>query len=189
MMSTDSVDKLNAMIPEFLYDLIGRICPGALLCVAVGWDLRCQLIPFNALGGGILTLLGFMVSYVVGFLLDTVSGLSIGYLYRRLVFPFFYWRSKQEVYNTDVWQVIRNPTYSEMKGVLTKMMAERTMLRSLLVSWIFLWALGSSLLTCLNTAWKIIVLIGLLWTSYRSEVTCRREACRARALTTDNRKK
>jgi len=178
-MPSDSLDKLNALIPEFFYDLIGRICPGAVLCLAVGWDVRSDLTCFKELGGGVLTLLAFLLSYVAGFCLDTFSGMTVGNCYRGWVFPLLHRWRKQDVYNTDVWQVIRDSRDNETKAVLTKMMAERTMLRSLLVSWIGLWVVGSSLLVPLHVATRIVVLIVLLSISYRGEFNCRREARRA----------
>jgi len=86
-MPSDSVEKLNALIPEFYCDLIGRISPGAFLCLAVGCDVRSDLTYLKELGGGVLTLLAFLLSYVAGFCLDTFSGLTVGNCYGRCVFP------------------------------------------------------------------------------------------------------
>ena len=178
-MASDSFDTLSALIQEFFYDLIGRISPGALLCLAVGWDVRNDLIPFKDLGGGVLTLLAFFLSYVAGFCLDIFSGLTVGNCYRWCVFPLLHWLSKKDVYDTDVWQVIRGARDNERKAVLTKMMAERAMVRNLVVLWIGLWVFGSSLLLSLHFATKAVLLITLVAISYRVEFNCRREARRS----------
>jgi hypothetical protein len=37
------MDKLTDLIPEFYYDLIARVTPGALLCAALVWSVRQRL--------------------------------------------------------------------------------------------------------------------------------------------------
>ena len=165
----------SALIPEFYYDLIGRITPGAVLCLTVGWDLRTKLPSIKELDAGILILLAILLSYIAGFVLDVVSGITIGRI-SRMVFWILYKCTNKAEWQTNVWQNIRDGKENAYSSILTKMMAERTMLRSFLVLWIFLWLLDSSLLSGLHLAPKIIVLFLIVIIYYHWEFMSRHTA-------------
>src|SRR4030095_8317355 len=71
------MDKFSDLLPEFFYDLIARITPGAVLCAALAWNVR-QRVPVTELDPVIGFPVALMASYLAGFLLDNVSAMTLG---------------------------------------------------------------------------------------------------------------
>ena len=81
------LDKIIGLIPEFYFDLIARISPGTLICIALAFPiiqletfvLKIKEIPVP------LIFLFFVASYITGFLLDAVTA-TIEELFDRICY-------------------------------------------------------------------------------------------------------
>jgi hypothetical protein len=117
--------KLSDYIPEFYFDIIARLVPGGLTCIIYGWQ------SLGTLGSAFSILIGLVVSYFLGILLDVVSDLVLG----RLVFRWFISALKKFVRlytfmpDNELWLLIRQLPEKQVI-IFNKMMAEKAMLRS-----------------------------------------------------------
>jgi hypothetical protein len=83
------LDKLLQLIPEAFYDLIGRILPGGIVLVAVGWSLPKPVpgITININAGGLELFLFVVLAYAVGLAVSTLAHV-IHRLSWFVIFPF-----------------------------------------------------------------------------------------------------
>lgn len=177
-MSNNAMDNLNSLIPEFYYDLICRIVPGVILCFIFGWSVQDNLVPLGELSGAILAPLAFVLSYATGFVLDIFSG-SI------LRFPNWMFfkglsritrRDKRMVWETNVWQVILSVEDDAHRSKLKKMMAERAVLRNLLVLSVVVWLSGSWPMSCMKWEHNTVIVLVLCGVYYQMEFWVKRDA-------------
>ena len=152
------MDKLTDLIPEFYYDLIARVTPGALLCAALVWSVR-QRLAVAELDPVIGLPLGLLASYLAGFLLDTASALTLGrvapYLFRALGKRFSIWQ-------VDVWKHINETRSDGHRAKLVKMMAERAMARSLVTLVTVMWISDLAPMPGFTALAKVGLLIGVI---------------------------
>jgi hypothetical protein len=176
-MPGDAFDKLGSLIPDFFYDVIGRVTPGAILLGAIAWDSRLALAPLKEISAALVVPLVLLFSYAIGIIIDIACGGTIGLL-SWYIFRALHHITAKDVWGTDVWQVARESNDPHHASVLKKMMAERSLLRSLVALWIALWVFDFSLLAQLSFMVKASALVGLLFVYYRMEFSSRFEASR-----------
>lgn len=69
------LDKIIGLIPEFYFDLIARISPGTLICIALAFpivQLETFVLKIKEIPAPLIFLF-FVASYITGFLLDAVT--------------------------------------------------------------------------------------------------------------------
>jgi hypothetical protein len=140
--------EVSSIIPEFYYDLIARITPGALLCLAVLWDYRVELAPLLALGAVVYTAIGLMAAYTVGLLIDVLTGIVFDIIFLGLRNVARCLANKPEaqkpvpkwieVWKTDTSQVMSKLDDLQKMGALIKLHGERDLLEALCFIWIVL---------------------------------------------------
>lgn len=164
------MDKLSGLVPEFYYDLIGRVTPGAVLCSALVWRVH-QDVPLSKLDGAVALPLGLMVSYLLGYLLDAISGMTVGRIadlvFKRLA-------TRLPVWQVDVWSHIHGATDERHRAKLTKMMAERTLARSLVTLALGMWTFNLVPVSRLglSASAALVSVLGACW--FRAEYNARR---------------
>lgn len=174
------MDKLGELIPNLFYDLIARICPGSLFSAVLLLDPRSQALTLNQLQPAILTLLFFIISYVVGFLLDICSE-SISYGLNIAISKSFYRYANKDVWALDVWEVMTKHGYHEDSSYvlfLRKCIAELALFRSLCLAWLLFLALDVSVLNGVDFLYKLFTLAILVFAIFRRELSVRRVAQR-----------
>ncbi len=173
------MDKVGSLVPEFYYDLIARMAPGVVLCIALGWDGREKLLPLMEASPAIVAALATVICYVIGFLLDVLAARTLGKV-NRIVFGMLKkLKPEKAEWDIDVWKLIRSTDKdTELRLVLLKVMAERTMLRSFVLIWMALWYLEPSFLVPLNFLTKAAVWFFLMFEYSKSEFGTRRDAYR-----------
>lgn len=138
-MSGESLAKFAGLVPQVYYDLIARVVPGAVACLLYGYAFAAKLRMFSSYDTVTGILFGFVLAYVIGIVLDLLSeGLfgavfSSDGLFRR---RFHSVMSDEEVWKRldDKEEGVGHPQWSEAeKSVLIKMMAERSLMRVLLL--------------------------------------------------------
>jgi hypothetical protein len=167
------MDKLSELIPEFYYDLIARVTPGAVLCATLAWSVH-QRVPIDKLDPVIGLPLALLVSYLAGFLLDSVSAMTLGriagHIFEKLGTRFPVWR-------IDVWKHINEATANSDRAKLTKMMAERAMARSLvaLIGGMWLFSLGpvSNFAVLANVGLLLVLIACWVQAEYNSRLPAR----------------
>jgi hypothetical protein len=179
---SNSLDDVGTLVPEFYYDLIARIVPGAVLSLLVAWEWRSHLSPLLALGGAIVLPVGFVVSYVSGFFLDAISDVTVGRL-NHLLYRLFHGVVGSGVWRTRTLQQIRLANRQDSSGInrrafLIKMVAEKCMSRNLMVAWIACWSLGLSMPFRISFGWRILILAVLVTSYYWKEFVTRQEVLR-----------
>ncbi len=137
--------ETKALIPEFYYDLIGRIAPGSLLVIQLAWPLRTEISNFDSdlmvMGAAV------MLAYTFGLVLDIVGALAtwmVGLLFRAVLRRV---GTKPEgnfsrimLMNTHISS--SSKILERQRHVVGKMSAERAALRSLAVIWGFSACIG-----------------------------------------------
>lgn len=123
------MDRLLELIPEFYYDLIARITPGAILIVVViPFDNWKRFIEKD--GSPISVILLFLISsYIIGFLIDAFSVTVEGFIERYFLDT------------TTIFEALDGIANESSAKRLTKLVAELTLLRVLLTGWVII---GSS---------------------------------------------
>ncbi|MFM7573888.1 MAG: hypothetical protein ACKO4S_12255 [Snowella sp.] len=164
------LDKIIGLIPEFYFDLIARICPGSLICIALAFPivqlealvLKIKEIPVP------LIFLFLVASYITGFLLDAVTAFveeyfdSIYYALRKYIYyPLSDALRSDALRNNSKNYTLRKNTkiseyrtiYEDIGGIaeyanpssiisLKKVAAELTLLRVLIAGWIIIYVLN-----------------------------------------------
>jgi hypothetical protein len=122
------MEKLSGIIPQFYYDLIARVTPGAVFTIVLGAAYWPDF-PLNYNGPTLTVITLFVASYLFGLVLD----FSSEFLHREIGGRLLKWHT-----DDDLWDAIEqnstgdDPWAHSMMSVLTKMMAERTLLRAVL---------------------------------------------------------
>ena len=138
------LDKIIGLIPEFYFDLIARISPGTLICIALAFPivqletfvLKIKEIPVP------LIFLFFIASYITGFLLDAVTA------FVEECFDYIYYalrkNSKMSQYRTIYEDIGGIAEYANPSSIvsLKKVAAELTLLRVLIAGWIIIGVLN-----------------------------------------------
>jgi hypothetical protein len=159
------LDKIIGLIPEFYFDLIARISPGTLICIALAFPiiqletfvLKIKEIPVP------LIFLFFVASYITGFLLDAVTA-TIEELFDRICYNCSLKKnSKTSEYRTIYEDIGGIAEYANPSSIISlkKVAAELTLLRVLIAGWIIIGVLDRY---SLHQHWLIfwIVLISLI---------------------------
>lgn len=175
------MDKLASLVPEIYYDLIARVVPGSVLCVILAVSVNVELAPLQLLGGALLSALALLISYATGFVLDIFSGALLEWPNRGI---FWVLGRVSSAWQTDVWEAIANETSGAHAAKLTKMMAERALLRSLMVLSVALWLLESWPMGNLSTQTKAALVIVIVLVYYRMEFWVRFAAERGKRAAT-----
>jgi len=125
-MDEKSLRKLDETIPEIYFDIIARIIPGALTILIYFGDRVLQDSNFLRIIASLL------FSYLIGIILDIVSDIVLN----RIIFrPFFILLKiiRIELLSDSIlWIKIRNLRADQIL-VFNKMMAEKAMLRSIIL--------------------------------------------------------
>lgn len=185
------MDKLGELIPNLFYDLIARICPGILFSVFLLLDPRFQQFMHNQLQPTVLTLLFFVVSYVIGFLLD-ICAESGAYALNLAISNFILRITNKDIWALDIWEVMTKHGYHEDNSYtlfLRKCIAELALFRSLLLAWLLLWLFEFSLLDGIKNPYKFLGLVILGFAVFRREISARRVAQRFLEAKQDSNKK
>jgi len=171
------MDKLVSLVPEIYYDLIGRIVPGSILCFLLSWSVKTELSSLKDLvGGAPMIALVLVVGYAMGLVLDMLAGTLLNWPNRGVFWVFGQLTEKQNVWQVNVWQVIASESNAERASKLRKMMAERALLRNLLVLSIALWLLGGWPMSNLPAGINATAVIVLVLVYYRMEFWVRYDA-------------
>src|SRR5208282_1867777 len=121
-MSNDNVEKLNGIIPEAWFDLIGRVVPGTVIVLASFRTDPVSKLPNLSLGGFAV---GLVVAYVVGFVFDVVSDGLFGWVFTEPAtrWRVFRWvpRPKDCYSNRELWEEIdkQRPPRREIAGKIS----------------------------------------------------------------------
>lgn len=107
------LDKIIGLIPEFYFDLIARISPGTLICIALAFPivqrenfvLKIKEIPVP------LIFLFFVASYIIGFLLDAVTA------FVEECFDYIYYALRKYIYY-PLSDALRKYTYYPLSDAL-----------------------------------------------------------------------
>jgi hypothetical protein len=157
------LDKIIDLIPEFYFDLIARISPGALICFSLAFPivqietlvLKIKEIPAP------LIFLFFVASYITGFLLDAVTASFEEFFDDRCTSRK---NGKEFEYHTIYEDIGGIAEYANPSSVISlkKVAAELTLLRVLIAGWIIIGVLNKF---SLHQYWCIflIVLISLVF--------------------------
>jgi hypothetical protein len=154
---------MTSSIPELHYDLIARIVPGT---VALAVFAHGHLpIP----DGATHTALAFIAAYIVGFSIELVGAALIDAAWLDRACRRFTKHSKYiPVPIGDVWGH-RNTTTGPRNATIFKMLAERSMFRSLLIISLIMGCVGK-VIPELGISVQILLSLGFLngfyWNSY-----------------------
>jgi hypothetical protein len=156
------LDKIIDLIPEFYFDLIARISPGALICIALAFpidQIEALVLKIKEMPASLI-LLFLIASYITGFFLDAVTAsfeefFDYKYISRK--------NSKASEYHTIYENIGGIAEYANQSSItsLKKVAAELTLLRVLIAGWIIIGVLNK---LSLHQHWLIFwtVLISLL---------------------------
>jgi hypothetical protein len=161
------MDRLLELIPEFYYDLIARITPGAILiAVVIPFSSWQQFLEKDSLPISVI-LLFLISSYIIGFLIDAFSVTIEGFIEHYIL-----------SIKTTIFEALDEIANESNAKRLTKLVAELTLLRVLLTGWVII---GSSwrfpifrFPFCCNWFFYLIILVFLL-TAYLKWYTCTRK--------------
>jgi hypothetical protein len=130
-MAAESLAKVADLVPQFYFDLIGRVAPGAVACVLYGFAIGVDVVALSHLGTGTIVLAGFVLSYVVGLILDLLSEgiLKVLASFTSIKPDKKLWDEIEEKKKESTESLLSAP----QKTLLTKMMAERSLMRVLVV--------------------------------------------------------
>ncbi|HEY6329316.1 MAG TPA: hypothetical protein VI756_08260 [Blastocatellia bacterium] len=94
--SSSPLKEMGSLVPSVYYDVIARICPGALFVTVIIWD-RTQAVKDleEAIGVPILGLLILLVSYTAGLLLTVLSFLP-NWIARVIWSAFSTWKHRND---------------------------------------------------------------------------------------------
>lgn len=171
----------QSWVPEFYYDLIARITPGALTLVVIGHAMDpASQDRVLALGSALLLPLGVLLAYVVGFLLQTITS----WFFRILLVPVRALTAKSgaaDLWRVDPWVVALESAPALGASWLVKAIAERSMVLSLTTLAIVAVAVDAPILREIGAVGRIggIVLLALI--GFRLEMFARRSAVSLRA--------
>lgn len=79
--SPNTQSNLASLVPEFYYDLIGRVLPGVLVGLIYGWIGDIQSLNFGSIS------LGIVLGYFIGLTLDVCSDRIFYHANRIIVYP------------------------------------------------------------------------------------------------------
>jgi hypothetical protein len=170
------------VLPEFFYDLIARIAPGAVLCAALAWNVR-QRVPVTELDPVIGFPFALMASYLAGFLLDTVSAMTLGWFASLIIKKFaklgtrFSKRVKTtllEIWQSDVREHINAGLSERHRARLIKVLAESVMARSLVTLVAGMWISYLAPMAGFSVQAKASLLLGLVACWGKAEFNLRR---------------
>lgn len=128
------MEKLSDIVPQFYYDLIARVTPGAIACIFLwAWFREYVLWP-NEFGAAGVLVTAFVVSYFFGLIFDLSSELllsRIACIWNKCSTEHqLNWWSDSALWSKLVkLQKTGSPWVRSQLPVLTKMMAERSLLR------------------------------------------------------------
>ena len=131
-MATESFSKIADLVPQFYFDLIARVAPGVVACVLYGFAFADKLQVLRPLDTTTIILLGFVLAYVIGLVLDL---LSEG-LFRVVADRLSSVKSDEDFLRLMMTtkEGSTDPILSEAdKSLLTKMWAERSLMRVLVL--------------------------------------------------------
>lgn len=170
------------VLPEFFYDLIARIAPGAVLCAALAWNVR-QRVPVTELDPVIGFPFALMASYLAGFLLDTVSAMTLGGFASLIIktfvklgtrFPKLVKTTQLEVWQSDVREHINASLSERHRARFIKVLAESVMARSLVTLVAGLWISYLAPMAGFSVLAKASLLLGLVACWGKAEFNLRR---------------
>jgi hypothetical protein len=154
------LDKIIDIIPEFYFDLIARIFPGALICIALAFPIfqletlvsKIKDIPAP------LIFLFFVASYITGFLLDAVTALFEEFFDYKYTLYTSIKSGKKSEYHTIYEDIGGIAEYANPSSILSlkKVAAELTLLRVLIAGWIIIGVLNKF---SLHQYWLIFVIV------------------------------
>jgi hypothetical protein len=182
LIKTMDLKEVSSIIPEFYYDLIARITPGALLCLAVLWDYQVKLAPLLALGAVVYTAIGLMAAYTVGLLIDVFAGIVFDTIFLGLRSVARCLANKPclakkpeaqkpvlkklkkwiEVWKIDTSQVTNKLDDPQKMGALIKLQGERDLLEALCFIWIVLGFLLHPIMSGFSAFTKIVIAVVLV---------------------------
>lgn len=159
------MDKISSLVPQFYYDLIGRVVPGAFFCCAVVWKFRAELEPIYKLNPVILTSLALIAAYTAGFFLESVAAAFLDFARLRSALQFL--KNRFNIPEVTLWQVKRMSLIPPSNDALLKLKGERTMIRGFCVVWILFWLPPIDLLSSLPLFVMVVGLAALALLYYR----------------------
>lgn len=114
------------LVPEVYFDLIARIVPGSmsLVVVLLKYDVEGRLPDLGSLGS---VLIGLLLAYGVGLTLDVIGDTvtdALTVVWNRIT-------PKPILRNLDICRAIDRVEDRSLASVLTKLMAEKALVRSL----------------------------------------------------------
>jgi hypothetical protein len=163
------MDKLVSLVPEIYYDLIARIVPSSILCFVLSWSAKTELSSPKDLGSAAMIGLLLIVGYALGLVLDMLAGTLLNWPNRGIFWVFGQFTEKENVWQVDVWHVIASESNAARASHLRKMMAERAMLRNLVVLSIAVWLLGGWPMSVLSAGINASAIVVLVLAYYRME--------------------
>src|SRR4029453_1207728 len=174
------MDKFSDLLPEFFYDLIARITPGAVLCAALAWNVR-QRVPVTELDPVIGFPVALMASYLAGFLLDTVSAMTLGgfawliiQIFKKLGTRFKRVKTPLKVWQIDVRKHINASLSERYRPKFIKVLAEKVMARSLVTLVAGMWISYLAPMAGFSVLAKASLLLGLVACWGKAEFNLRR---------------
>jgi hypothetical protein len=174
------MDKFADLLPEFFYDLIARITPGAVLCAALAWNVR-QRVPVTELDPVIGFPVALMASYLAGFLLDTVSAMTLGgfawliiQIFKKLGTRFKRVKTPLKVWQIDVRKHINASLSERYRPKFIKVLAEKVMARSLVTLVAGMWISYLAPMAGFSVLAKASLLLGLVACWGKAEFNLRR---------------
>ena len=136
-MSNSKIDKISEIIPQFYFDLIARVAPGALILLMYGIYLN-NVIKFPDLGKTLIFFICLLCSYFIGLVLDVAIGVlacavsGIGYVIidknKNLSAEKIKWWNDK-----TIWLEINKLEDVARASILTKIMTEKTLFRTMFV--------------------------------------------------------
>ena len=173
--------SFESLVPEFYYDLIARITPGALALVVLGQSADpSSLDRILAVGSALLLPLAVLSAYVVGFLLQAISS-WVSRVVAALVRSLGRKSGEIELWRVDPWLTVRSAAPQLDASVLLKALAERTMMRSIMILAVLLVVLDAPMVRGVGGVGRISGIVFLIAVNWRAEVTARWTALRLEA--------
>jgi len=173
------MEKLAALVPELYYDLIARLVPGGigvvLFAASVPPPLRDKLPKEPA------TILAVVAAYTMGLLLDAASSLTIGPMNALVRWawgfvPILRRRRARDLDAVDPWGFMRGGAKPSASGVVGKLLAERTCLRSFTLLWPVAWLTNALPIGNISALGSAVVTTGLALAQYRWDYLARATA-------------